>query len=67
MSVTKEEKMYCKVTYQSMSAYYTSIVDAKNEHEAKRKFAGNAFRESEWGLIKARPAQISDFRRDDED
>ena len=56
--------MYYKVTYQSMSAYYTSIVDAKNEHEAKRKFAGNAFRESEWGLIKARPAHK---RRDDED
>ena len=59
--------MYYKVTYQSMSAYYTSIVEARNEHEAKIKFAGNAFSRSEFGLMKVRPAQISDFRRNDED
>lgn len=53
-----------KVTYQSMSAFYgPSFVEANDEYSAKKKFAGNAFSQSEFGLIKARECSLKEMRQ----
>lgn len=48
-------KMKYKVMYQSMTATYgPRIIEADNEYDAKRIFAGTAFRKEEYGLIKVK-------------
>lgn len=47
--------MKYKVTYESMTARYgPRTIEADDEYEAKKIFAGNAFRKDEYGLIKVR-------------
>jgi len=47
--------MKYKVTYESLMAFYgPRIIEAEDEIEAKRIFAGNAFRKEEYGMIKVR-------------
>lgn len=52
-----------KVSYQSISACYgPSFIEADSEIEARRKFAGSAFK-NEMILITARPVSISEMKR----
>ena len=47
--------MLYSVTYKSMTAHYgPTTIEADDEYEAKRKFAGTAFRKEEYGLISVR-------------
>ena len=56
--------MIYKVTYQSMSAFYgPSFIEAENEDQAKRIFAGSAFNRSEYGLIKVVPSSLKEMQR----
>ena len=53
-----------RVRYSSMTASYgPSFIEAESEYEARRKFAGTAFSESEMGCIVARPVSASEMRR----
>lgn len=48
--------MLYKITYESMTARYgPRIIEADDELEAKRKFAGTAFRKEEYRLIRVVP------------
>ena len=56
--------MKYRVIYQSMTAFYgPSFIDAESEYEARRRFAGTAFSQSEMSLIKATPVSASDIQR----
>lgn len=56
--------MIYKVTYQSMSAFYgPSFIEAEDEYEAKKIFAGNAFNKNEYGLINAIPSSFKEYNR----
>ena len=47
--------MKYKVTFESLTAFYgPRIIEAENELEAKRIFAGSAFRKEEYSMIKVR-------------
>lgn len=53
-----------RVTYRSMSAFYgPSFIEAKDEYEARRKFAARAFRPEEMSLIHATPVSADDCAR----
>jgi hypothetical protein len=51
------------VTYSSMTARYTSIVDADDEYEAKRKMCNKGtFRPEEMRLMRAKEITAADVR-----
>lgn len=63
--------MLYRVTYASMTARYgPSFIEAESEFEARRKFAGTAFSQSDLGCISARPVSsdevASALRRQEE-
>ena len=56
--------MIYKVTYQSMSAFYgPSYIEAEDENQARRIFAGSAFSRNEYGLIKVVPSSLKEMQR----
>jgi hypothetical protein len=53
-----------RVTYASMTAHYgPSFIEAADEQEAKRKFAGTAFTKGELGCITAREVSTKEMQR----
>ncbi|MDP2362682.1 MAG: hypothetical protein Q8M94_02810 [Ignavibacteria bacterium] len=55
-----------KVVYSSMTAHYSRYVEAKDEVEAKRKFANGAFSEGEIRMMTVRPASIREIQEKEE-
>jgi hypothetical protein len=52
-----------KVSYSSLTAHYgPRFIDAEDEREAKRIFAGGAFSEGEMTMITAREATIKEIQ-----
>lgn len=51
--------MIYRVTYQSMTAFYgPTFIEAESEAHARRKFAGDAFRQEEMCLINVKPSSM---------
>jgi hypothetical protein len=57
--------MLYRVTYRSMTAFYgPNFIEADDEHQARRKFAGSAFSPNEYGLINVREISVQEMRRE---
>lgn len=57
--------MLYRVTYKSMTAFYgPNYIEADDEHQARRIFAGSAFSPNEYGLINVRESSVQEMRRE---
>ena len=55
---------FFKVTYQSMTAFYSSIIEASDEYQARILFKGSAFSENEMSLIRAKQLSLQELKRE---